>query len=147
LEGCRRRDRHPDGDCAKLPIATVELQGYLYAARLAMAELSERRGDDGEAARLREDAAALRDLVEDKFWLADDGFYAIALDGDKKPVASISSNPGSCCGPVWRAPLERVERPNGCLPTTCSPDGDCARCRRNMCGTTRCRTNGLGVAA
>jgi len=85
---------YPDGDCAKLPIATVELQGYLYAARLAMAELSARRGDEGEAARLREDAAALRDLVEDKFWLADEGFYAIALDGDKKPVASISSNPG-----------------------------------------------------
>src|SRR4029079_6786424 len=85
---------HPDGDCAKLPIATVELQGYLYAARLAMAELNERRGDDGEAARLREDAAALRDLVEDKFWLPEEGFYAIARDGEKKPVASISSNPG-----------------------------------------------------
>jgi glycogen debranching enzyme len=91
---------YPSGDNAKLPIATVELQGYLYAARLAMAELSEWRGDRGEAARLREDAATLRDIVEQRFWMADEGFYAMALDGDKEQVVSIGSNPGQLlwCG-------------------------------------------------
>ena len=46
----------PTGGLAKLPIATIELQGYLYAARLAMAELYEHVGDDAEAARLRDSA-------------------------------------------------------------------------------------------
>jgi len=91
---------YPSGESAKLPIATVELQGYLYAARLAMAELSERRGDQGEAIRLRDAASTLRELVEQKYWLADEGFYAMALDGDKQQVLSIGSNPGQLlwCG-------------------------------------------------
>ncbi|MEP7202312.1 MAG: glycogen debranching N-terminal domain-containing protein [Ilumatobacteraceae bacterium] len=82
------------GHPAKLPIATIELQGYLYAARLAMAELCDHRGDASEATRLRTAASSLHDLVEERYWMEDEGFYAIALDGDKEPVRSISSNPG-----------------------------------------------------
>ena len=85
----------PTGGLAKLPIATIELQGYLYAARLAMAELYEHVGDDAEAARLRDSATALRGLVEDRYWLDDEGFYAVALDGDKEPVRTISFQPGA----------------------------------------------------
>ena len=75
-----------------MPLATIELQGYLYAARLAMAELNEHTGDHGEALRLRDSATALRCLVEDRYWLEDEDFYAVALDGDKEPVRTISSN-------------------------------------------------------
>ena len=90
----------PTGGLAKLPIATIELQGYLYAARLAMAELCEHVGDDAEAVRLRDSATALRGLVEERYWLEDEDFYAVALDGDKEPVRTISSNPGQLlwCG-------------------------------------------------
>jgi glycogen debranching enzyme len=90
----------PTGALAKLPIATIELQGYLYAARVAMAELSEHLGDDAEAARLRDSATALRALVEERFWVEQESFYAVALDGDKEPVRTISSNPGQLlwCG-------------------------------------------------
>jgi glycogen debranching enzyme len=90
----------PTGGLAKLPIATIELQGYLYAARLAMAELFEHVGKAAEAVRLRELATALRSLVEERYWLENEGFYAVALDGDKKPVRTISSNPGQLlwCG-------------------------------------------------
>ena len=90
----------PTGGVAKLPIATLELQGYLYAARLAMAELCEQVGDDAEAIRLRDSASALRGLVEDRYWLEDEDFYSVALDGDKEPVRTISSNPGQLlwCG-------------------------------------------------
>lgn len=84
----------PDGELAQVPLATVELQGYLYAARLAMAELLEASGRGGEAGDLRRAAAELRSLVEERFWLGEQGFYAFALDGDKHPVASIASNPG-----------------------------------------------------
>jgi glycogen debranching enzyme len=83
-----------DGNIAALPLATVELQGYLYAAKLAMAELLEARGEMRPAACLQEEAAKLRGLVEERFWLVDRGFYALALDGRKQQVASVSSNPG-----------------------------------------------------
>ena len=77
-----------------MPLATVELQGYLYAARLALAELLEARDEHEEAERSRAAARELRALVEDRFWLDGKGFYAMALDGGKRPVESIGSNPG-----------------------------------------------------
>jgi glycogen debranching enzyme len=90
----------PTGGLAKLPLATVELQGYVYAARLAMAELCEHAGDSATAQQLRDSAAALRVLVEDRYWLDDENFYAVAVDGDKEPVRSIASNAGQLlwCG-------------------------------------------------
>lgn len=82
------------GRQAKLPIASVELQGYLYAARLAMAELCTALGRADEARDLRAAAAQLRCLVESRYWLEQEQFYALALDGDKRPVDAVSSNPG-----------------------------------------------------
>jgi glycogen debranching enzyme len=83
-----------DGSLADVPLATVELQGYLYAARLAMAELLEERGEAVEAEGLRAAARELQAIVEDRYWLEEEGFYAIALDAGKRPVTSIASNPG-----------------------------------------------------
>jgi glycogen debranching enzyme len=90
----------PTGSLAKLPIATIELQGYLYAARLAMAELFDYSGQDDEAHRLRNSAKALRGLVEERYWLEDEQFYATAIDGTKLPLRTVSSNPGQLlwCG-------------------------------------------------
>lgn len=85
---------HADGRQADLPLATVELQGYLFAARLALAELLAALGERAEAERLRHAACTLRDIVEERYWLEEKGFYAFALDGQKRQVASISSNPG-----------------------------------------------------
>ena len=91
---------HPDGTLAALPVATVELQGYLFAAYVAMAELLSERGELAEAERLRAAADRLRVRVEERFWLPELGFYAQALDGAKRPVGCISSNPGQLlwCG-------------------------------------------------
>jgi glycogen debranching enzyme len=85
---------HEDGRLAPLPIATIELQGYLYAARLAAAELLDASGEAGEAVRQRRLANELRALVEDRFWMPEEAFYSLALDGNKRRVTSISSNPG-----------------------------------------------------
>lgn len=82
------------GEQAKLPIATVELQGYLFAARLAMAELCAVLGHDEEAGQFLRTAQKLRRVVEERFWLESEQFYALALDGDKRVIDSISSNPG-----------------------------------------------------
>lgn len=84
---------HADGHLAALPLATIELQGYLYAARLALAEILRETGAPDEALRLRESARSLRERVEEQFWLADQNYYALALDGAKQPVTSRASNP------------------------------------------------------
>lgn len=85
---------HADGSIAGLPLATVELQGYLYAAYLAMAEIYDSRGNTSDAGRFRTAARELRALVEKKFWMEDADCYAIALDGKKRAVRSIASNSG-----------------------------------------------------
>jgi glycogen debranching enzyme len=76
-----------------VPLATVELQGYLYAARHAMAELYDELGDHETAAHLRVRARQLAELVDRHFSLPD-GYYAMALDGSKRQLTSIGSNPG-----------------------------------------------------
>jgi glycogen debranching enzyme len=103
---------HEDGHHAEPPIATVELQGYLFAARLALAELLDASGMEREAARYRALAMDLRALVEDRFWMEDRDAYALALDGRKRPVRSIASNSGHLlwCGLSSRARAGRVAR-------------------------------------
>jgi glycogen debranching enzyme len=85
---------HADSHNAATPLATVELQGYLFAAYLAMAELLDAHGDPAEATRLRRAARTLRAVVEERFWMSESNFYALALDKDKQLVKSIASNPG-----------------------------------------------------
>jgi len=85
---------HADGRLAELPIATVELQGYLFAAYLGMAELLDDCGGTEDARRYRAAAGRLRGLVEQRFWMKEESCYALALDGKKRVVATVSSNPG-----------------------------------------------------
>ena len=84
------------GHTAEPPIALCEVQGYVYAALLARAELAEAFADTTRAARLRERADALRTRFADTFWLPDRGWYAVALDRDKRPVDALTSNVGHC---------------------------------------------------
>jgi glycogen debranching enzyme len=83
-----------DGRLAEPPIALVEVQGYVYAAKLAMARLSETLGLGDDATRLRGEAALLKERVHDAFWMPDEQCYAVALDGQKRQVDSIASNQG-----------------------------------------------------
>jgi glycogen debranching enzyme len=100
---------YPDGSLVKGPKALCELQGYVYDAWLRMAEIFEVRGDDRRAVTLREKARTLFERFNDAFWDEASGFYALALDGDKKPVLSVASNPGHC---LWSGivPPERAAR-------------------------------------
>jgi glycogen debranching enzyme len=83
-----------DGREVKGPIALAEVQGYLYAAYAGLAEAVRRRGDATWADELAAKAERVRTTVEDRYWMEDAGFYAQALDGQKRPVDAISSNPG-----------------------------------------------------
>jgi glycogen debranching enzyme len=85
---------HADGTLADGPIALIEVQGYVFAALTAMAELAGRRGDDNEAAQYSARAKILRERVEARFWIEDLGTYAIALDGAGRPCRIRSSNAG-----------------------------------------------------
>jgi glycogen debranching enzyme len=86
---------HPDGRLASLPRATCEIQGYAYDARLRMARLARLVWDDAALAdRLERDAAALREAFNRDFWLPEQDCYALALDGQKRPVATVASNMG-----------------------------------------------------
>ncbi len=83
---------HANGDLAEGPIALVEVQGYVYAARHAAADCAQRLGDYDLAERLAAKAEALRRKFEAAFWCEDLGTYALALDGKKEPCRVRASN-------------------------------------------------------
>ncbi|MFI6867008.1 glycogen debranching N-terminal domain-containing protein [Nocardia sp. NPDC050406] len=85
-----------DGHLADPPIALCEVQGYVYAARLGRAELAEAMGDSATATRLRAQAAELRSRFDEAFWIPQRGWYAVALDGAKRQVDSLTSNIAHC---------------------------------------------------
>jgi hypothetical protein len=75
------------------PIATVEEQAFHHLALERMAEILVAL-DDERADRFLDEARNLRAAWDAAFWLEDEQYYALALDAAKRPVASITSNPG-----------------------------------------------------
>jgi glycogen debranching enzyme len=87
---------YPDGSLVKGPKALCELQGYVYDAWLRMSEVFDALGKPERARELRAKAATLFRRFNEAFWDEELGFYALALDGDKKKVRTIASNAGHC---------------------------------------------------
>ena len=85
---------HADGSFPVGPVAVLEVQGYSFAARIAMAALARRLGEPGEAERWDRSAQALRLATEAKFWMPECGFYGIALDGKGELCRVRASNVG-----------------------------------------------------
>lgn len=84
-----------DGSLAKPPLATCEIQGYVYDAKVRAARLArEIWRDPILAERLEADASALKDSFNRDFWIPDRRFFALALDRDKRQVDSLTSNIG-----------------------------------------------------
>jgi glycogen debranching enzyme len=100
---------HADGSMAIGPIATCELQGYAYAARIGAAEMADRLGHTGQAKELRDAAASLRQRFDAAFWDEGLGTYALALDGEKRPCRVKASNAGHALMTGIALP-ERAER-------------------------------------
>jgi glycogen debranching enzyme len=102
--------RFADGTIASGPIATCEIQGYVYDAKTRTARLAREIWDDEElAARLEREAEELRERFNRDYWLEDRGYYALALDGEKRPVDSLTSNAGHL---LWSGivPEDRADR-------------------------------------
>ena len=87
---------YPDGTLVRGPKALCELQGYVYDAWLRMADIYDELDNKRRANRLRKKAALLFKKFNEVFWDERSGFYAYALDGDKKKVLSVASNVGQC---------------------------------------------------
>jgi glycogen debranching enzyme len=103
---------YPDGSIVAQPKALVELQGYVFDAKLRMAEVFDALGEPDRAAVLRSQAAWLQRRFEDAFWCEDFDNYALCLDPEKHPVKTAASNVGHC---LWSGILrpdhaERVVR-------------------------------------
>ena len=93
-------------------IALCEIQGYVYAAKIRVADVAEHYGDGDYAAALREQAAILRAKFNRDFWDARTNFIAQALDTNKQPIGHVTSNPGHClyAGIVDETPASRVAK-------------------------------------
>jgi glycogen debranching enzyme len=85
---------HEDGTLASGPIALVEIQGYVYMAKLRVADVFDALGDFRTSSRLRDEAEELRRRFNRAFWMEDEKYVAEALDGDKRQVRTVVSNPG-----------------------------------------------------
>jgi glycogen debranching enzyme len=84
-----------NGTLAPLPRATCELQGYAYDAKIRTARLAREVWNDPRwAAELEKQAAELRRRFNEDFWIPERGFFALALDGKKRRVDSLTSNIG-----------------------------------------------------
>jgi len=85
---------HADGSLARGPIALCEVQGYVYAARLAAASLARHLRLSGRPAALQAQAERLRQAFEARFWCPRLDTYVLALDGEGRGCEVRSSNPG-----------------------------------------------------
>jgi glycogen debranching enzyme len=93
-----------DGRKAEPPIATCEQQGYAYDARLRAARLMREVWDDEETAkRLEHDAEKLKQRFNKDFWVKGRAHFALALDGEKRQVDSLTSNTGQL---LWSGILD-----------------------------------------
>jgi glycogen debranching enzyme len=96
-----------DGKLARGPIATCEIQGYVYDAQRRSARLAREVWRDAALAdRLEQRAGDLRERFRRDFWMPERGCHALALDGDKRRVDSLTSNIGHL---LWSGLLDDGE--------------------------------------
>lgn len=82
----------PDASLPRAPIALVEVQGYVYDAKIRMAELYDMMDQSARAEELRDEAGNLRSVIVSSFWMENEGTFALALDGENNQVPAVSSN-------------------------------------------------------
>jgi glycogen debranching enzyme len=84
-----------DGSLAPTPRATCEIQGYAYDAKVRCARLAREVWKDTKlAAKLEGEAEKLKQRFNKDFYVPERKFFAVALDGKKRKVDSLTSNIG-----------------------------------------------------
>lgn len=84
------------GQLAQGAISLCEVQGYVYAAKIRLAQIARMKKRIDLAERWEDEARELKLRFNRDFWMEDQDYCALALDGEGKPVDSITSNPGHC---------------------------------------------------
>jgi glycogen debranching enzyme len=87
---------YEDGRQVPAPIATCEIQGYWFAAQQLFAVLCGALGEMEDAKAYWASAAALKERFNRDWWMPAERFFALALDPEKRPARSITSNVGHC---------------------------------------------------
>lgn len=85
---------HVNGEMAKGEIALVEVQAYVYYAKRRLSQIYTDLGNAKLAIKLRKEAARLKKNFNERFWMEEEEYFALALDGNKRQVKTITSNPG-----------------------------------------------------
>ncbi|MET3174745.1 UNVERIFIED_ORG: glycogen debranching enzyme [Arthrobacter sp. UYCu721] len=98
-----------DGRIAEPPTALCEVQGYVYSTYVGRSLLARWAGDTETEHHWAVRAAALKAAFNEKFWLPDRGYFAIALDKDKTPVDACTSNMGHC---LWVGIVDEDKAPS-----------------------------------
>lgn len=86
--------RYADGTLAAPPIAAVEVQGYVIAARRGLAEVYASLGRHEEARAQAAAAERLADIVERELWMPEEATYALGLDARRRRIDAVGSNAG-----------------------------------------------------
>ncbi|WFE31774.1 glycogen debranching N-terminal domain-containing protein [Micromonospora sp. WMMD975] len=86
---------YADGSLPPFPRASCEVQGYAYDAKMRAARLARKFwGDPAYADQLEREAAELKARFNRDWWVAEGGFYALALDPEGRQCDVLSSNIG-----------------------------------------------------
>jgi glycogen debranching enzyme len=94
-----------DGTLAPTPRATCEIQGYAYDAKVRCARLAREVWNDPKlASRLEAEAQKLKQRFNQDFYIPERKLFALALDGKKRKVDSLSSNIGHL---LWSGIVEK----------------------------------------
>ena len=87
---------YPDGRMVKNPIAMSDIQGLYYAGKQAIAPAFVAAGEQSRADQLLSEARALKQRFNERFWMPDERYFAMALDPDKHQVRTVASDPSAC---------------------------------------------------
>src|SRR5437870_3091731 len=99
---------HRDGRPAEPPIALAEVQAYAFGAHREMADLYARVGEPDKERTERGLAERTRQHFLETLPMSDQAgaFWAMGLDGDKKRIETVTSNPGHA---LWTGLLRGKE--------------------------------------
>jgi len=87
---------YPDGSQVATPIGTCEMQAFAYAAKRHFSEILWWDGEYAEAKHQFQEATELKQRFNEKFWMEDEGTFAMGIDKDGGLIRSVASDPGHC---------------------------------------------------
>ena len=87
---------YPDGSQVADPLGTCEMQALIYASKMHLSEVLWWLDEFDIAKKLLLEAQDLQKRFNEKFWMEDEGYFALGLDARKRQIKSIASDPGHC---------------------------------------------------